>query len=80
MNKLLILTFAALTGCSTFQDPTASKGEVAECKKLAHADAHDNTSWGEVLLFGAPIAHRLKARESFSQCMAARGYRTTAGE
>lgn len=79
MNKLsIILTFTALTGCATFHDPAASVGEVNECKVLAHDDAHDNTSWSEVLLFGAPIAHRLKARESFKKCMAAKGYRTTA--
>lgn len=77
MNKLLLIAVAAaLGGCSTFKDPSASPGDVAQCQKLAHDEAHDNTSWADVLLFGAPIAHRLKARESFSQCMAGRGYRT----
>jgi len=77
VTKYLILA-AALAGCSTFKDPAATPFEVASCQKFAHNDAHDNTSWGDVLLLGAPIAHRLKARESFEKCMADKGYRTSA--
>ena len=78
MRQSAIILLAALTGCSTFHDPAATPADVAECKRVAHDDAHDNTPWVDVLLIGAPIAHRLKARETFAACMSAKGYRTTA--
>ena len=77
MNKtLLIAVVAALTGCSTFQDPAAAPADVKDCKQVAHQDAHDNTPWAEVILEGPMIAHRLRQHDSFEACMAARGYRT----
>lgn len=76
MKTIAIITIAALTGCSTFVDPSANSVDVMQCRKTAHDEAHDNTSWGAVLLIGAPIAHRLKAKETFQACMLSRGYRT----
>lgn len=77
MKTLAIaLTFAALTGCSTFSDPTANRDDVAQCKAIARQDAHDNTPWVEIILEGPVIAHHIRQHDSFEACMASRGYRT----
>lgn len=75
MNKLSIALLAALTGCASFQDPSASKAEIRQCQVEARAFARENTSALEFLAFG-PLGRKMTQHDAFDRCMAARGYRT----